>query len=60
MSIRKIVGIIALLAGVVVLVLALAANPIFGRSEGFGLYQVLGTIGGVLAIAGGFFLVLKR
>lgn len=60
MSIRKIIGITALLAGVVVLVLALAANPIFGRSEGFGLYQILGTVGGVLAISVGLFLVLKR
>jgi len=60
MTVRRILGIIAIVAGVVALVLALAANAIFGRSPGFGVYQIIGTVAGAVAVLAGLFLALKR
>ncbi len=59
MDTKRIVGIVLLLVGVVVLVLALAADMIgIGGFPGFGSTQIAGTVGGaVVAVVG---LVLTR
>jgi len=56
---KKLIAIVLLVAGIVVLVLSLAADAMgFGGNPGFGSYQIVGAIvGAVAAILG---LVLMR
>jgi hypothetical protein len=57
---KKTVGIVLLAVGIVVLILSLLADPIgIGNSLSFGSYQILGTIVGVIAAAGGFVLAFR-
>jgi hypothetical protein len=57
---KKTVGIVLLAVGIVVLVLALFADPIgLGNSLSFGRDQILGTIAGVIVAVGGFVLAFR-
>jgi len=58
---KKIAGLVLLLGGLILLLLSLAADVIgIGRNTGFGPGQIAGTIVGLIAIAGGFFLSSKK
>jgi hypothetical protein len=57
---KKIAGIVLLVVGVVVLVLALAADMIgIGGSAGFGPYQIAGAVVGAIAAVAGLVLTLR-
>lgn len=61
MGIKKIVGLVLLVAGIIVLVLSLTANVIgLGGAGGFGFQQTLGTIGGAIGIVAGLALILWK
>jgi hypothetical protein len=58
---KKIVGVALLVAGAILLILSLIADPIgIGGSPIFGYKQIGGVIVGVLAAAVGLFLALKK
>ncbi len=61
MGSRKTVGIVLLVVGIVVLLLALLADPIGlgGSSPVFGPYQIAGTIAGAIVAVGGFALAFR-
>ncbi|MEJ2557572.1 MAG: hypothetical protein P8186_15360 [Anaerolineae bacterium] len=58
---KKTFGIVFLAVGIVVLLLALFADPIGlgGSSPVFGPYQIAGTIAGVIVAGGGFALAFR-
>lgn len=61
MGVKKLLGIVLLVAGIVVLILALAADPIgIGGSSGFGSYQIVGTVIGAIAAVAGLILTLRK
>jgi hypothetical protein len=59
---KKIVGICLLIAGITALILSLGADAlgVGGNNSVFGPKQIFGTIGGIVLVAVGLFLVLKR
>ena len=60
MDVKRIVGIVLLLVGVVALVLALAADMIgIGGHAGWGSTQIAGTVGGVIVAVVGLVLILR-
>jgi hypothetical protein len=61
MKAMKTVGIVALVVGIVLLILSLAANPLgIGNPSVFGRNQIIGTILGAVAIVAGLILTLKK
>ena len=55
---KKIAGIVLLVVGIIVLILALAADSVgIGGSPGLGYYQIGGAVGGVVIAAIGGFLM---
>lgn len=58
MKSRKTLGLVLLVAGIVVLILSLLADPIgLGEAPGFGSNQIVGTIVGALLMMVGLILV---
>lgn len=58
---KKTVGIVLLVVGIVILVLALAADPIgIGGNPDFGRTQIIGTIVGAVVTVVGLILRLKK
>ena len=58
---KKSWGMVLLGAGVVILLLSLAADMIgIGGAPGFGVKQIIGTIAGVIVIAVGYFLAFRK
>jgi hypothetical protein len=61
MKVKEAVGIVILVAGMVVLILSLAADFIMaGAYEGFGSQQIIGAVSGAIASVVGLFLMLKK
>jgi hypothetical protein len=61
MKAMKTVGIVALVVGIVLLILSLAANPLgIGNPAVFGRNQIIGTILGAVAIVAGLILMLRK
>jgi len=58
---RKTAGIVLLVAGVAILALSLAADPLgIGENPSFGQYQIIATVVGAVAIVAGLILRLKK
>ncbi len=58
---KTITGIILLAAGVIVLVLSLAADCIgLGSSPGFGYWQIIGVVAGAVVTVAGLVLLIKK
>ncbi len=57
---KKTTGIVALIAGIVILGLSLLADRLGIGVAGFGPMQITGTIVGAIVIALGLFLTLKK
>ena len=58
---KKTAGIVLLVVGIVILVLALAADPIgIGGNPEFGRKQIIGTIVGAIVIVVGLILTLRK
>jgi hypothetical protein len=57
---KKTAGIVALIAGIVILGLSLLADRLGIGVAGFGPMQITGTIVGAIVIALGLFLTLKK
>ena len=58
---RKTVGVVLLVAGIVVLLLSLLADPVgIGGSPGFGRDQMWGTVVGAIVTVVGLVLTLKK
>ena len=61
MTSKRIVGLVLLIVGIVVLILAVAADTIgLGTSAGFGTRHIVGTVVGVVVTAVGAFLVSRK
>jgi hypothetical protein len=61
MSVKKIVSVVLLVVGVIVLLLSLTADVIgIGGNPAFGMYQILGTIGGAIVAGVGLVLLLRK
>ena len=61
MGARKIIGVVLLVAGIILVILSLIADPLgIGGSPVFGYKQIIGVIAGVVAAAVGLFLALKK
>lgn len=61
MGSKRIAGIILLVAGVIVVILSLAADTIgIGGMPSFGPYQIAGTVAGVVAVVLGAILTRSR
>lgn len=58
---KKTIGIVLLVVGVVGLFLSLLADPIgIGNPSSFGLAQTLGTVGGIILVAVGLALTIRK
>jgi hypothetical protein len=61
MNVKKIVSVVLLVVGVIVLLLSLTADVIgIGGNPAFGMYQILGTIGGAIVAGVGLVLLLRK
>ena len=60
MGVKKIIGIILIVAGIALLVLSVLADCIGIGGGGFGLRQTGGTIVGAIMLGVGVFLMLKK
>jgi hypothetical protein len=61
MNVKKIVSVVLLVVGFIVLLLSLTADVIgIGGNPAFGMYQILGTIGGAIVAGVGLVLLLRK
>jgi hypothetical protein len=58
---KKTAGIVLLVVGIIILALSLLADPIgIGGSSGFGYYQIVGAVVGIIVAVVGFFLMRRE